>query len=86
MGGLGLIATGGQGDEIGGPGVLAQSGIGDGSQGGDGIDAMAVTTSGIPAGPAGSFTGDVTISGNLSVSGTKSFRIDHPLNPANKYL
>ncbi|MDZ7800556.1 MAG: hypothetical protein U5K81_07160 [Trueperaceae bacterium] len=26
------------------------------------------------------------INGNLSVSGTKSFRIDHPLDPDNRYL
>jgi hypothetical protein len=29
---------------------------------------------------------DVAIAGNLGVSGTKNFRIDHPLDPANKYL
>jgi hypothetical protein len=28
----------------------------------------------------------VNISGSLNVSGTKFFRIDHPLDPANKYL
>jgi hypothetical protein len=32
------------------------------------------------------FTNDVTIGGNLFVSGTKNFRIDHPLDPTNKYL
>jgi trimeric autotransporter adhesin len=31
-------------------------------------------------------SGDVNITGNLSASGTKNFRIDHPLDPANKYL
>jgi hypothetical protein len=41
--------------------------------------------------PAGSFLGNVSISGNLTVSGsvTKSggtFKIDHPLDPANKFL
>jgi hypothetical protein len=35
---------------------------------------------------AGYFLGDVQVVGNLTVSGTKSFRIDHPLDPANKYL
>jgi hypothetical protein len=30
--------------------------------------------------------GIVTVMGNLYVSGTKSFRIDHPLDPAHKYL
>ncbi len=37
------------------------------------------------------FTGDVTITGNLSVTGNiakggGTFKIDHPLDPANKYL
>jgi hypothetical protein len=31
-------------------------------------------------------SGNINISGNLTVSGTKNFRIDHPLDPANKYL
>lgn len=31
-------------------------------------------------------SGDVSITGNLSATGTKNFRIDHPLDPANKYL
>jgi len=30
--------------------------------------------------------GDATVSGALAVFGPKSFRIDHPLDPANKYL
>jgi len=36
-------------------------------------------------GLAGLFYGDVTVIGNLSKSGG-SFKIDHPLDPANKYL
>jgi hypothetical protein len=35
---------------------------------------------------AGYFIGDVYVSGNLTAGGTKPFRIDHPLDPANKYL
>jgi hypothetical protein len=31
-------------------------------------------------------SGNISISGNLNVSGNKNFRIDHPLDPANKYL
>ena len=31
-------------------------------------------------------TGSVSITGNMSATGTKNFRIDHPLDPANKYL
>lgn len=30
--------------------------------------------------------GDLTINGNYTASGTKSFTIDHPLDPANKFL
>jgi len=36
--------------------------------------------------PAGKFEGDVTIWGDLSVTGTKNFCIDHPLDPGGKYL
>jgi hypothetical protein len=35
---------------------------------------------------AGSFIGNVDITGSLTVHGTKSFKIDHPLDPSNKYL
>ena len=43
------------------------------------------------SGYAGYFSGKVYISGNLNVAGTLSkaagsFKIDHPLDPANKYL
>jgi hypothetical protein len=31
-------------------------------------------------------TGSVSVRGNFSATGTKNFRIDHPLDPANKYL
>jgi trimeric autotransporter adhesin len=55
---------------------------GSGAGQGDGIDAFPGTASAL----VGSFGGDVHISGNLNVSGTKSFRIDHPLDPANKYF
>ncbi len=37
-------------------------------------------------GTAGNFWGHVDIKGNLWVTGTKGFRIDHPLEPANKVL
>jgi hypothetical protein len=30
--------------------------------------------------------GDLTVTGSLSVSGTKNFKIDDPIDPANKYL
>lgn len=35
---------------------------------------------------AGYFVGDVVVTGDLCVNGLKSFRIDHPLDPENKYL
>jgi len=30
--------------------------------------------------------GDLSVAGNLNVTGTKNFKIDHPLDPENKYL
>jgi trimeric autotransporter adhesin len=44
------------------------------------------TNTDLTNGTAGQFNGHVNVSNNLSVSGTKNFRIDHPLDPANKYL
>ena len=37
-------------------------------------------------GLAGLFVGKVEITGDLNVMGTKNFKIDHPLDPENKYL
>jgi hypothetical protein len=48
----------------------------------DGIDAVG---GGVAGSYAGFFTGDVAIDGNLSKL-RGSFKIDHPLDPANKYL
>ncbi|MEP0763039.1 MAG: hypothetical protein HRF48_09940, partial [Chloroflexota bacterium] len=39
-----------------------------------------------PSGYAGFFDGRVHVNGNLSAIGSKSFKIDHPLDPANLYL
>jgi hypothetical protein len=50
-----------------------------GSSGGTGILA------GSDTGYAGWFNGDLNVDGNLSKAGG-SFKIDHPLDPANKYL
>ncbi len=49
------------------------------------------TASGGTTNYAGYFSGDVVVTGNLSVTGSISkgsgtFKIDHPLDPANKYL
>jgi hypothetical protein len=35
---------------------------------------------------AGSFKGDVELTGRLHKSGYSTFKIDHPLDPTNKYL
>jgi hypothetical protein len=67
----------------------AQGGIGDdaGHSGGIGILASGGTgNNGATNGLAGKFTGDVQIDGALNVTGTKNFKIDHPLDPENKYL
>ena len=74
---------------------------GEGKQSGDGVKGVtsAVNAAGVAAfhltnqgpgifaqgAPAGLFNGDVTINGRLRAS-VKSFVIDHPLDPANKYL
>jgi Collagen triple helix repeat (20 copies)/IPT/TIG domain len=76
-GGTGVKATGGNG-EYGGDGIIATAGSGSGSgYGGVGVYAT--------GGPAGEFFGNVTIEGYLDKS-SGSFKIDHPLDPANKYL
>ncbi|HLV80820.1 MAG TPA: hypothetical protein VKT32_11085 [Chthonomonadaceae bacterium] len=38
-----------------------------------------------PSGVAGGFNGNVSVTGTLT-AGAKNFKIDHPLDPANKYL
>jgi hypothetical protein len=63
-------------DSLGGDGVDVFGGL----SGGEGIYAEGGGT-----GLAGEFGGNVTVHGNLSKSGG-SFRIDHPLDPANQYL
>ena len=81
-GGSGIIAVGGYSCHGPGPGVVASANYGEGVS--DAIDAFA--REGSEEGIAGCFTGCVNVSGNLAVSGTKSFRIDYPLDPLNKYL
>jgi trimeric autotransporter adhesin len=85
-GGDGVTGVGGKGvfniigvggDGIGGSFVGGNNGSNGG--GGDGVDGYA------GSGYAGNFTGDVLVSGNLS-AGSKDFKIDHPLDPAGKYL
>lgn len=52
---------------------------------GDGVDVVVGKANGQPSGFAGHFAGDVEVSGAIT-AGTKDFKIDHPLDPANKYL
>ena len=88
--GLGMAAVGGSAiNGNGGAGILVSGGAGDGSgnSGGSGIVASAspAGSNGAKVGLAGSFLGDVEVLGNLSKGGG-SFKIDHPLDPENKYL
>lgn len=53
---------------------------------GSGAGIVGETTSASPSSYAGIFYGNVYVVGDLGASGTKSFRIDYPLDPANKYL
>ncbi len=90
FGGEGIIVRGGNaasGD--GGPGIVTVGGIGTGAgnQGGPGILAFsALEINNAGPGIAGDFRGDVSVSGNLNVAGLTNRKIDHPLDPANKYL
>jgi len=95
-GGAGLSGVGGSPGASaiasGGIGVVAIGGAGTSTEpAGTGINASAGTNKGGGAGLAGYFGGDVDVAGNLTVTGTvsaetKNFKIDDPLDPANKYL
>jgi trimeric autotransporter adhesin len=82
VGGNGVTASGGNDSLYGGDGIDAFGGAGSGL-GGDGI--YAEYGNGAPLGYAGEFNGDVEVAGQLSKT-AGSFKIDHPLDPANKYL
>ena len=88
-GGDGVSAGGGSGfNGNGGNGVRATGGIGYGSghRGGNGIETFpGEGFSGASPGIAAKFNGDVQVTGVLSKAGG-SFKIDHPLDPENKYL
>lgn len=65
----------------------SHDGAGFGVYGTAGNGGYAVVGSGGGAtGYAGYFLGHVSVTGNFSAGGTKSFKIDHPLDPANQYL
>ncbi|HEY4841988.1 MAG TPA: DNRLRE domain-containing protein [Terriglobales bacterium] len=76
-GGAGVYALGGNGTNSDGQGGFFEGA--DSSAYGDGIDAVA------GSGYAGFFNGNVDVAGAITAT-TKDFRIDHPLDPANKYL
>jgi hypothetical protein len=76
-GGIGESGVGGDGGLVDGPGGIFEGGLG--SADGDGIDVIA------GSGVGGTFTGDLEVGGAIT-AGTKDFKIDHPLDPANKYL
>ena len=82
----GRISYSGNGN--GGRGVRAVggSGRGTGKSGGHGIEAFpGQGENGAVAGLAGKFNGNVQVTGVLSKGGG-SFKIDHPLDPENRYL
>ncbi len=88
-GGFGARVTGGLGGNgNGGEGMRIQGGTGlnAGHRGGHGIEAFpGFGANGAANGLAGKFNGDVQVTGVLSKAGG-SFKIDHPLDPENKYL
>jgi hypothetical protein len=90
-GGAGIIASGGGAlgsGGNGGIGVMAQGGVSELQTGGVGIFAIRGSRKDLNPpfdGLAGYFSGNVQITGNISKGGG-SFKIDHPLDPENKYL
>jgi hypothetical protein len=94
-GGNGVVGVGGKtlkgSPSAAGIGVLAIGGAGHGaiSEGGTALYAnRGPGFEGATNGLAGYFSGDVEIQGNFNVTGggSKNFKIDHPLDPENKYL
>jgi hypothetical protein len=101
LGYLGSSDYGVYGASISGTGVRGGSSFGDGVVGSSSGGINTAGVHGIAAGPnstaiwgqavggvnsmAGWFAGNVHVAGNLSKT-TGSFKIDHPLDPANKYL
>ena len=80
-GGAAIFGLGGGATEGGccadGPGGFFEGGSNNFS--GDGVDALS------GGGWAGNFSGNLNVTGAI-FAGTKDFKIDHPLDPANKYL
>jgi hypothetical protein len=85
-GGSGVIGQGGHGLNYDGDGGIFYGGSGE--DGGDGILAYPGTdlNGDVAYAVAGNFQGNVIITGAVRSSVAKSLTIDHPLDPANKYL
>jgi hypothetical protein len=88
-GGVGVSAHGGKSDAgNGGIGVVAtgRGALETGNSGGTGVFAAGGPANfGASNGLAGDFDGSVLVSGKV-IKGSGSFKIDHPLDPENKYL
>ena len=88
IGGRGILGTGGSAQAVelafGGDGGDFFGGNANSGSGGYGIYAKGGTTQGVEA-DAGYFDGNLNVTGAIT-AGTKDFKIDHPLDPANKYL
>jgi hypothetical protein len=86
-GGAGIVTTGGTGFS-GGDGIMAYGGTGVGQFGGIGGEEGGIGIYAEGSGilnTAGYFNGAVEVNGGVSKA-SGSFKIDHPLDPANKYL
>jgi hypothetical protein len=88
IGSPGGVFVGGYGEDFGGAGATFTGGSCsvDGihcAADPDGIDSTTTTRN--IGGYAGNFAGDINVTGAI-FAGTKDFKIDHPLDPANKYL
>ncbi len=81
IGGIGIVAQGGNGVSEGGRGGWFFGGNGSTIGG----DAIAADVGGPSGAYAGNFGGDVNVTGAI-FAGAKDFKIDHPVDPANMYL
>jgi hypothetical protein len=81
-GGVGVVGVGGHGTNYDGDGGVFVGGSSSSSSG-DGVYAAPGEQNVFHY--AGNFYGDLNVTGKI-YAGTKDFKIDHPLDPANKYL
>ena len=82
-GGNGITTYGGAGGAFGGSGIIVNGGNGN-TVGGDGITAF--PGNGPDGAFAGDFSGNVFVFGSLTTTNSIVHKMDHPLDPANKYL